>query len=99
MAEKMTERDQFYYDKGYNKAIEEAADLARKPNKMQIVAAQFGKKLGEEFIVKGRYGDKIHCMFWEDGLKYHDGLFVSWGKADDSRLADLLTGKAVIVDD
>jgi hypothetical protein len=68
-------------------------------NKMQAVAEMFGKKLGEEFIVKGRYKNKIHCIFCKDGLRYHNGVVIEWQKAAYYILTDLLTGEAVIVDD
>jgi hypothetical protein len=68
-------------------------------NKMAEVAAMFGKKLGEEFVIKGRYKDNLHCMFWLDGLLYHDGVRIEWLKSADYMLTDLLTGEAVIVDE
>jgi hypothetical protein len=68
-------------------------------NKMSQVAEMFGKKLGEEFTVKGRYKNKIHCIFCKDGLRYHNGVVIEWQKVADYILTDLLTGKAVIVDD
>ena len=97
MAEKMTEREQFYYEKGYNKAIEEAADLARKPNKMEVVAALFGKKLGEEFICKWRY-EPFRAKFTESGLWGYKASFDMWDRATSDVLQQLLTGEAVIDD-
>ena len=106
MAEKMTEREQFYYGKGYNKAIEEAADLARRPNKMEVVAALFGKKLGEEFKVqKEDVSNPCYAMFTANGLAITDGNgYLLTGMDIDLmgymvNTEDLLTARAVIVDD
>ena len=71
-------------------------------NKMEAVAQLFGKKLGEEFTIKRSFGFDFEGHFSERG-------FVFWGEdatnnkcwySDDGRLIlELLTGKAVIVDD
>lgn len=74
-------------------------------NKMQQVAAMFGKELDEEFLVEltGDYSAKCYRgRIWRvkltaAGLKYfvqNEGWFINR-----SILSDLLTGGAVIVDD
>ena len=63
-------------------------------NKMEQVAALFGKKLGEEF--KLRYKGKIYrAYFHKSGLRVR-ALYHAF---HDSVLIELLTGEAVIVDD
>ena len=66
-------------------------------NKMSIVAAQFGKRLGEEFTVKYqtakyKYVIQYHVTFEEKGL-------TAYGQNKDIILRQLLTGQAVIVND
>ena len=66
-------------------------------NKMRQVAEMFGKKLGEEFSVKYQVSKykwviQYHLSFTENGL-------MVYGKYKDIILRQLLTGKAVIVDD
>lgn len=70
---------------------------ADKQNKMEAVAQLFGKKLGEEFLIKDYHNAKLPYVFTEKGLFYVKG-----GKKDlNDRfcLLKLLTGEAVIVDD
>ena len=71
--------------------------MAETKNKMSIVAAQFGKRLGEEFIVKYqtpkyKYVTQHHVTFEEKGLTVY-------GQNKDTILRQMLTGQAVIVDD
>lgn len=98
MAERMTEREQFYYGKGYNKAIEDAADLARKPNKMEVVAALFGKRIGERFTVE-RDNDRFDCEFSTCGFMVHGAYENPYMDFNCFILEDVLTGRAVIVND
>lgn len=66
-------------------------------NKMQQVAALFGKKLGEHFHVEDEpYNDYV---FEDDGL-YVVNTSIRWFPVQDPRtLHDLLTGEAKIVGD
>lgn len=67
-------------------------------NKMQQVAAMFGKRLlGEEFIISVRQV-KYVTLFSYDGLEIHNTNYDCW-QVNHELLADLLTGKAVIVDE
>ena len=94
MAEKMTERDKYYYNKGYDKAVEDTTNLAKEPNKMKMVAALFGKKLDEEFEI--RYKDENYLAYFrKEGLKVRGLFCLTW----DTALVALLTNKAVIVDE
>jgi hypothetical protein len=68
-------------------------------NKMAEVAKMFGKKMGEEFTVIGKYKNKMTCMFSMRGLMYLDTNFFDWQQSGDYLFQDLLTGKAVIVDE
>ena len=66
-------------------------------NKMEQVAAMFGKRLGEEFIVKYqtakyKYVIQYHVTFEEKGL-------IVYGQNKDIILRQLLTGQAVIIND
>ena len=66
-------------------------------NKMEQVAAMFGKRLGEEFTVKYqtpkyRYVTQYHATFEEKGL-------IVYGQNKDTILRQLLTGQAMIVND
>ncbi len=76
-----------------------AAKKVDKPNKMEVVAALFGKELGEEFVVKDKYKTEWHCKFTMRGLMYLDKTFFDWQKSGDYLLQFLLTGRAVIVDE
>jgi hypothetical protein len=59
-------------------------------NKMEAVAALFGKKLGEEFAVKNQRSIYYHLAFTDKGLTV-------FGTNKDITLRQLLTGEAVIV--
>ena len=66
-------------------------------NKMEQIAAMFGKKLGEEFTVKyqtpkHKYVIQYHVSFEEKGL-------IVYGQNKDTILRQLLTGQAMIVND
>jgi hypothetical protein len=78
--------------------LQELADKkVDKPNKMAEVAAMFGKKLGEEFSVKYQISKYKWCI--EYHLAFTDKGITHYGKSKDIILRQLLTGKAVIVDD
>lgn len=65
-------------------------------NKMEQVAALFGRKLGEEFKMKVFTGRVWIAKFTSKGLKHcHNDS--EWLRANDY-LNDLLTGEAEIVD-
>lgn len=69
-------------------------------NKMEIIAALFGKKLGEEFKVKCTTGEIIQCRFSKKGLWYQETE--KWNHdwfITDILIAQLIRGEAVIVDD
>ena len=66
-------------------------------NKMADVAKLFGKKLDEEFIIAVRQVEYV-ALFSHDGLEIFDTSCDFW-MVDYEILGDLLTGKAVIVDD
>ena len=79
--------------------LQELADKkADKPNKMEQVAAMFGKKLGEEFRAQNTHGDNRAVMFCEEGVMVRPGLHHTWFN-NAFWLNDLLTGEAVIVND
>jgi hypothetical protein len=68
---------------------------------MEEVAAIFGKKLGEDFIIKRSFGFDFEGHFSEKGFEY-------WGEdmngkcwySDNGRLVlEMLTGRAVIIDE
>lgn len=66
-------------------------------NKMQQVAAMFGKQLGEEFKMKSSTGRVWIVKFTSNGLRHcHNDR--KWLSANDY-LNDLLTGVAEIVED
>lgn len=65
------------------------------PNKMEVVAALFGKKLGEEFDIKWGVCEYT-IRFTKDGMEVTDD-YGEWYEAQLYRA--LLTGEAVIVDD
>ena len=73
-----------------------------KPNKMEMVAKLFGKELGKEFVVNvpqydvyGEIKDTVPVKGWFDsrGFRSEQIMF-----ADPYIFAELLEGKAVIVD-
>ena len=66
-------------------------------NKMAQVAAMFGKKLGEEFTVRGKAQDYL-MVFTEIGLKLRQEMAYP-ELFENSFLRKLLTGEAVIVDE
>jgi hypothetical protein len=70
-------------------------------NKMEAVAQLFGKKLGEEFTVK--YGDSLAfeaaVKFTKKNFRVKHLPLQDYWSWDNELLADLLTGKAVIVND
>jgi hypothetical protein len=79
--------------------LQELADKkVDKPNKMGVVAALFGKKLGEKFDVKYRDVKVKTCKFEERGLFYYDRIDNEWRK-NYAYLDYLIRGKAVIVND
>ena len=95
---KMTERDKFYYNEGYNKAVEDAANLAKEPNKMMAVAAMFGKRLDERFTVD-RKGYRFQARFKEYGLDMLVGWDNPYFDVSANVLQDLITGEAVIINE
>ena len=71
-------------------------------NKMEQFAALFGKKLNEEFTVQNFSGYRYDIKFTINGFyvvptDFHDDT-PDWGW-DNDLLENMLTGKAVIVDD
>lgn len=65
-----------------------------KPNKMEVVSALFGKKLGEEFEIY--YKDENYTAYFRnEGLRVRGLFYLMW----DNALVELLTGGAVIVDE
>ncbi|MGN8831156.1 hypothetical protein ACTQV0_08195 [Selenomonas montiformis] len=65
-----------------------------KPNKMEVVAALFGKKLGEEFEIY--YKDENYTAYFRnEGLRVRGLFYLMW----DNALVALLIGGAVIVDE
>ena len=68
-------------------------------NKMEQVAAMFGKELDEEFRLVMPSGKIKECKFTTDrGLLYYDRIDREWHK-NYAHLDWLLRGSAVIVDD
>lgn len=69
---------------------------ADKPNKMEAIAAMFGKKLNEDF--KAVIWDSvIECKFTHNGLKIK--MSDGWRTTNGGWLSCLLTGEAKIVED
>lgn len=71
-------------------------------NKMEQVAAMFGKKLNEEFTVQNFSGYRYNMKFTINGFyvvptDFRDNA-LDWGW-DNDLLKNMLTGKAVIVDE
>lgn len=61
-------------------------------NKMEQVAAMFGKKLNEEFTIK--YGSRYYkAYFKKSGIRVRALYYMGW----DDVLVGLLTGEAMIV--
>ena len=69
------------------------------PNKMEVIAALFGKKLNEAFYVKGKYRDRDTVRFTKSGVERQDAMWFGDWALDDEILRRILTGKAVIVDE
>ena len=69
-----------------------------KPNKMEVVAALFGKKPGERFTVE-RDHDRFECEFSTCGFRVRGAYDTPYMDFSCFILEDLLTGRAVIVDD
>jgi hypothetical protein len=66
-------------------------------NKMEAAAQLFGKKLGEEFTVKYQISKYKWCI--EYHLAFTDKGLTHYGKSKDVILRQLLTGRAVIIDE
>lgn len=64
-------------------------------NKMSIVTAQFGKRLGEEFTVK--YQTPKHRYVTQYRLSFEEKGLIVYGQNKDTILRQLLTGQAMIV--
>lgn len=63
-------------------------------NKIEQVAAMFGKKLNEEFTIK--YGNKYYrAYFKKSGIRVRALYYMSW----DNVLVGLLTGTGKIIDE
>lgn len=67
-------------------------------NKMEQVAAMFGKQLDERFTVKRDY-DRFDCEFATCGFVTYGAYENPYMDFDGLILEDLLTGRAVIVDE
>jgi hypothetical protein len=67
-------------------------------NRMEQVAAMFGKKLGERFTIVRDY-DRFDCRFMKHGLETFGVYENPYMDFDCFILEDLLTGRAVITDD
>ena len=68
-------------------------------NKMEIIAALFGKKLGEEFKVDEEECRKnLICKITERGLFFYHDSYEAWWQ-DSGLLSELITGEAVIIDE
>ena len=66
-------------------------------NKMEVIAALFGKKLGERFTVE-RDHDRFDCEFSTCGFMARGAYENPYMDFDCFIFEDLLTGRAVIVD-
>ena len=69
-----------------------------KPNKMEVVAALFGKKLGERFSVKVN-NQICDCSFELYGFNTYGAYTTPYLDFDAFILQELLIGTAVIVDE
>jgi hypothetical protein len=69
-------------------------------NKMEQVAAMFGKKVGEEFRVKDLKSGKIHVAYFDsrEMKARKEGSSDSWRPRGDIVMR-LILGLAVVVDD
>ena len=66
-------------------------------NKMEQIAAMFGKKLGEKFTVK--YQTPKHKYVTQYRLSFEEKGLIVYGQNKDTILRQLLTGQAVIVNE
>ena len=67
-------------------------------NKMPEVAAIFGKKMGEEFVVKTPYGE-LKCKFINKGVTFFISDGNEWSEfTSRDLLLELITGKAIVKD-
>jgi hypothetical protein len=110
MAEKMTERDQFYYGKGYADGKKELSQsvcdilrhdgtgwLEMAENKMEAVAHLFGKEMGKRFTINF-YGRIYDVSFDKHGLRvFSDEIFED--ELSRLLLEGLIIGNAVIVNE
>jgi hypothetical protein len=64
-------------------------------NKMEIIAALFGKKLGEEFTLIDENREKYKAVINKNGLRVHGMYKGFW----DDTFFKLITGRTVIVDE
>ena len=67
-------------------------------NKMEQLAKLFGKQLGERFIVE-RDHDRFDCRFMQHGLETFGVYENPYMSFDVFILEELLTGRAVIVNE
>ena len=67
------------------------------PNKMEVVAKLFGKKLGERFTI-ARHGHQYEARFFSEGFEVY-GLENPYVDTDPFVLMDLLIGEAKIAED
>lgn len=65
------------------------------PNKMEVIAAMFGKRVGERFTVE-RDHDRFDCRFTKHGLDTFGVYENPYMSFDGFILEELLTGEAVI---
>jgi hypothetical protein len=74
--------------------------VSKEKNKMEQVAALFGKRLGEEFKIKDLMTEKIYVALFDNyGMKaYVEGFSNSWKPRRDMVMR-LIVGEAVITDD
>ena len=70
-------------------------------NRMTEVAQMFGKKLGEDFIIKRKFGFDFEGHFSEKGFEYwgEDTNGKCWYSDNGRLILELLTGKAVIINE
>ena len=62
-------------------------------NKMEHIAAMFGKKLNEEFTIK--YGSRYYkAYFKKSGIRVRGLYYMDWNNV----LVGLLTGEVTIID-
>lgn len=78
--------------------MEKGGNVKMAENKMEAIAKLFGKKLGERFTVE-RDHDRFDCRFMQHGLETFGVYENPYMAFDCFILEDLLTGRAVIIDD